>query len=78
MAANLIYLYAILAVLGILSLLVSSPPNRSLIWLGVFFSVYWTLVHLPVFGLDRFSLPLLPFLTIYAAVGLSAVLDFDS
>jgi len=74
---NLTYiLLALLALIG-LAALVLLPKFYPLAWIGVAITVYWTLIHLPFFGLDRFNLPLLPVLSMYAAAGLLAILGFD-
>ena len=76
---NLVYTVLILfALFGLLILLFSSKRYRPLIWIGVIFGGYWTLVHLPFFGLDRFSLPVLPILTMYAAFGLAKLIGLDN
>jgi len=68
--ANLIYvLLVIWAILGLAGLGWYERHNR--LWMsGIIFTVYWTVLHLPYFGQDRFALPLLPLLVIYAAYGL--------
>jgi 4-amino-4-deoxy-L-arabinose transferase-like glycosyltransferase len=76
MVTNLVYtLLAIAALLGLLALILRTKTLQSLAWIGVIFSVYWTLWHLPFFGLDRFALPLLPFLTTYAALGVLSAIE---
>jgi 4-amino-4-deoxy-L-arabinose transferase-like glycosyltransferase len=71
--ANLIYIVlALFAILGVLILFLRERGAQSLVWIGAIFTIYWTIIHLPFFGSDRFSLPLLPFLTMYAASGIRA------
>jgi hypothetical protein len=40
---------------------------------GLAFVAYWMLLHLPFFGDDRFMLPALPFLSLYAGYALSTL-----
>jgi 4-amino-4-deoxy-L-arabinose transferase-like glycosyltransferase len=76
---NLIYtLYAGCALLGLTTLLLSPRRRAPLFWVGIISTLWWTLVHLPFFGIDRFALPLLPFLAVYAAVGLLALARYES
>jgi 4-amino-4-deoxy-L-arabinose transferase-like glycosyltransferase len=78
MLTNLVYtLLVIMALLGLLILLFQRECRRMMVWVGVVTSIYWTLLHLPFFGVDRFALPLLPFMTTYAAFGVSAILAID-
>jgi 4-amino-4-deoxy-L-arabinose transferase-like glycosyltransferase len=68
---------ASLAILGLAALAIqgNAPP---LSWLGVFLTIYWTLTHLPFSGIDRYTVPLFPFLTTYAGVGVIALLRFSN
>jgi 4-amino-4-deoxy-L-arabinose transferase-like glycosyltransferase len=72
MLTNLIY--TIIGLIALIGLIVIILKNRTkkliLMWLGAIITVYWTVLHLPFFGLDRFAMPLLPILTTYAALGL--------
>lgn len=74
MFVNLIYtILFVTSILGVLLLGLKSP-REPLAWTGVIFAIYWTLLHLPFFGQDRFALPVLPFLMMYAAFGLVGIL----
>jgi high-affinity Fe2+/Pb2+ permease len=64
---------AVLAVIGLFKLVFEPPKTINLVWLGVLTSTYWTLIHLPFFGLDRFVLPLTPFLVFYASIGIKRI-----
>lgn len=72
---NLVYVMtALFALVGVGALL---RRRAGLLQLsGLVVTAYWTLLHMPFFGQDRFALPLLPLLTMYAAVGLAAVIGF--
>jgi 4-amino-4-deoxy-L-arabinose transferase-like glycosyltransferase len=71
---NLAYVFAaILAIVGVVRLL-RRRPKELLAYGGVVLATYWTMVHLPYFGQDRFALPLLPVLALYAAVGVAAII----
>jgi 4-amino-4-deoxy-L-arabinose transferase-like glycosyltransferase len=70
---NVIYtLVSIIALLSLFMLWLRRARFLPQVWLGVILTIYWTIVHLPFFGQDRFALPLLPFLTTYAAYGIVA------
>jgi len=71
---NLAYtLLLTLALLGAIPLLLRrQPPAR---WLPFVFVLWWTMLHLPFFGADRFALPALPMFAMLAASGLLFVLD---
>lgn len=72
---NLVYvLVAILALVGVTRLL-RQRPQGLLTYSGLVLAAYWTIVHLPYFGQDRFALPLLPVLSMYAAVGLATIIE---
>ncbi len=78
MLTNLVYtLLMIMALVGKLMLLFRAKSCRVMAWIGVITAVYWTVVHLPFFGSDRFALPLLPFVTTYAAFGVTAMLAIN-
>jgi len=75
---NLVYLVmVVLAIIGIGTLIIYSKFEL-LTWSGIFFSVYWIIIHLPFFGQDRFMMPAWPFLSIYAAVGISYIYNIDT
>jgi 4-amino-4-deoxy-L-arabinose transferase-like glycosyltransferase len=72
---NLVYiLVSIYVLFGIASLFWKKAPIIQ--YFGILFALYWTMVHLIYFGEDRFSLPLFPILSMYAAIGISWVLNF--
>lgn len=72
---NLIYVItSILALIGIISLLLSRVKNP-LQFSGGLLSLYWTIIHLPYFGQDRFVLSLLPVLVMYAALGVVTIME---
>jgi len=74
---NLIYvIISILALTGIISLLLLKTKNP-LQYSGGLFSIYWTIIHLPYFGQDRFVLPLLPVLVMYAALGGVTIMELQ-
>lgn len=75
--ANLMYVLLLAsAMIGISSLLLERSSRQCLVWIGVILIAYWTLLYLPFFGQDRFALPVLPFITMYAAFGFRTVLDY--
>ncbi|HET9224695.1 MAG TPA: hypothetical protein VFO07_19435, partial [Roseiflexaceae bacterium] len=77
--ANLVYTcLALMALIGVAALAINRKMEQPLAWIGVIFGLYWTLLHLPFVGEDRYALPVLPFLAIYAAYGLSSALHLDS
>ncbi|MBE0410190.1 MAG: glycosyltransferase family 39 protein [Anaerolineales bacterium] len=77
MLTNLVYtIVGALALIGISNLVLRGNLVRNgRVWVGVIFFIYWTVLHIPYFGLDRFSMPLLPILSTYAASGLCAFLN---
>ncbi len=78
MLTNLAYvLVAALALVGLLALFFRRHAFQATVWMGVALGACLTLVHLPFFGSDRFALPLLPFMTIYAAFALWSILAID-
>ena len=75
---NLVYVMVVLAAgVGIVHLLLG-PRRARLVYSGLWIALYWTLLHLPFFGQDRFVLPLLPVLTMYAGVGIAALLGLPT
>ena len=75
---NMIYvIVSLFAMIGVASLLLRRRGS-SLQYSGMLLVAYWTIVHLPYFGQDRFVLPLLPVLVMYAAVGIGAVVGLKS
>lgn len=73
--ANLVYvIVATLAIFGVVRLL-RKRPGGLLAFSGMLMAAQWTIVHLPYFGQDRFALPLLPVLAMYAAVGLVSIIE---
>jgi hypothetical protein len=72
---NLVYvIVSFLAIIGVVHLL--RKQNKDfLTFSGVLLATYWTIVHLPYFGQDRFALPLLPVLAMYAAVGVVTIIE---
>jgi 4-amino-4-deoxy-L-arabinose transferase-like glycosyltransferase len=78
MLTNLVYaLVVTVALMGLLALFVQCRSFREPVWLGVVVGVCLTAGHLPFFGSDRFALPVLPFITMYAAFGLWSVVTVD-
>jgi 4-amino-4-deoxy-L-arabinose transferase-like glycosyltransferase len=76
---NLAYTFlALNAIIGVAYLLFRNFEMYPLKWLGVLFTIYWTIIHLPFFGQDRFVLPLIPFLTIYASLGIITLLTLNN
>ena len=79
MLVNLVYTCtAFFGLLGLAVMALNFRYVRPVAWSGVILTLYWTLAQLPFFGSDRFSLPLLPILTTYAAGGISALLRVDA
>ena len=75
---NVVYVMVVLAAgAGVLHLLLG-PRRTRLAYSGLWIALYWTLIHLPFFGQDRFILPLLPVLTMYAGVGIAALLGLST
>lgn len=74
---NLVYvIVSILAIIGVVRLLRKQHQDQELLaYSGVLLATYWTIVHLPYFGQDRFALPLLPVLAMYAAVGVVTIIE---
>ena len=71
---DLVYVIdAILALIGVASA-VLNQRTKSSSWSMIFFGAYWTTIHLPYFGQDRFVLPLLPILVIFAARGVQTLI----
>jgi 4-amino-4-deoxy-L-arabinose transferase-like glycosyltransferase len=72
---NLAYvIVSVLAATGIIQLL-REQRREWLAYSGILLAMYWTIAHLPYFGQDRFVLPLLPVLAMYAAVGIVTILE---
>jgi hypothetical protein len=67
---NFVYtIEMIFASLGVISLFLRKNWDWR-VWAGVLYILYFTLLHLPFFGKDRFALPLIPFLLFYSALGM--------
>jgi hypothetical protein len=71
---NLVYVVVVLfALIGVLYILIGWRVSPRIHYIGIIFAAYWTLIQIPYFGQDRFALPILPTVTIYAAVGICAI-----
>ncbi len=70
---NLLYvILACFGLAGVLNVLLRNTFRTPLRLHGLYLTLYWTIIHLPFFGQDRFSLPLIPVLGYYAALGVMA------
>ncbi len=74
--ANLVWLGTLaFALLGLVALALQGRRAALVQWSGFAFVLYWLALHMPFFGQDRFLMPALPFLALYAATGALALLS---